>query len=335
MTFEEFRKNFEKVPVDHYPHNAADTPLVSVIVVTYNHENYIKECLDGILKQETDFSFEVLLGDDASTDATRKICLEYAQKYPDKIRLFLHSRENNIKLYGRATGRFNLLYSMGRAKGKYLAFCDGDDYWTDPLKLKKQVNFLEENDQYILAYHAYINRAVDDNPLLKENLFGPLNQVLYKPITSSRLLRNQLKEFPESLLKAPNGDQTIMFHLKQYGKIMCLRDIKPTIKRVHPGGVMSLQSKKIRNSRGLQTWQVILDTFRDTKHEKYLKRKVNTFRLKEMFIMAENEQQTQKKLNQLLSAYIFSLRTGLIFIKIYKELRKVAFMIIKIIYKSK
>ena len=100
MTFQEFKDQYEKVPVKECPNTVSGNPLVSVCVQTYQHAPYIKECLDGILMQETDFNFEVLLGDDSSTDGTREICLEYARKYPDKIRLFLHHRENNINIGG-------------------------------------------------------------------------------------------------------------------------------------------------------------------------------------------------------------------------------------------
>src|SRR6478735_1262142 len=110
MNFKEFKEKYQFKEVEEYPSKANTNPLVSVCVQTYQHVNYIKECLDGILMQQTDFPFEVLLGEDQSTDGTREICIEYAQKYPDKIRLFLHHRENNIKINGRQTGKFNFLY---------------------------------------------------------------------------------------------------------------------------------------------------------------------------------------------------------------------------------
>jgi glycosyltransferase involved in cell wall biosynthesis len=97
------------------------------------------------LFQKTNFEFEILLGEDDSNDGTRELCEDYAKRYPDKIRLFLHHRENNIKIGGQPTGRFNFLYNLHSSKGKYIALCEGDDYWTDPLKLQKQVDFLEGN----------------------------------------------------------------------------------------------------------------------------------------------------------------------------------------------
>lgn len=153
MTFEEFKKKYEKVPVERYPNAVSDKPLVSVCVQTYNHAVYIRQCLDGILMQQTDFDFEILLGEDDSADGTRKICIEYADKYPDKIRLFLHRRENNIRIGGGPTGRFNFLYNVFSSTCKYLALCEGDDYWTDPLKLQKQVNILENDCSLAGCFH--------------------------------------------------------------------------------------------------------------------------------------------------------------------------------------
>src|SRR5690242_14630931 len=95
MNFDEFKKKYQKIPVDVFPTKLIENPLVSVCVQTYQHVHYIKDCLEGILIQQTDFPFEILLGEDQSIDGTREVCIEYAQKYPDKIKLFLHHRENN------------------------------------------------------------------------------------------------------------------------------------------------------------------------------------------------------------------------------------------------
>ncbi|WP_435579666.1 glycosyltransferase family 2 protein [Gilvibacter sp.] len=126
---------------------------ISVGVVTYNHEKYIEQCLEGILMQKVDFNYEIILGEDDSTDNTRAICQKYAQQYPDKIRLFLRSREDVIYINGNPTGRYNFIENLKQCKGKYMALCEGDDYWTDPLKLQKQVDFLEANPDYAICFH--------------------------------------------------------------------------------------------------------------------------------------------------------------------------------------
>lgn len=136
----------------------ADTSKkVSVFMITYNHEKYIAEALDSILMQKTDFDFDIVIGEDCSTDATRRIVLEYSRKYPDKIKLLLHNV--NVGFIS------NMMYVLEACTGKYVAMCEGDDYWTDPFKLQKQVDFLEANKEYALATHGY--RMVRDGSVIR------------------------------------------------------------------------------------------------------------------------------------------------------------------------
>lgn len=122
------------------------SPLVSIICNTYNHVNYIRQCLDGFLMQETNFPIEILVHDDASTDGTADIVREYEDKYPGLIKP-IYQAENQ---YSKGV-KVSLKYQYSRANGKYIALCEGDDYWTDPLKLQKQVDFLESNPEYSMA----------------------------------------------------------------------------------------------------------------------------------------------------------------------------------------
>ncbi len=126
--------------------------LVSVIIPTYNQAKYISQAIEGALKQKTNFPFEILIGEDDSSDGTRKICIEYAKNHPEKIRLFLNDRKNVIYINGSPTGRWNMINLIKNSKGKYIAFFEGDDYWTDPYKLQYQVDFLEANPDYGLVF---------------------------------------------------------------------------------------------------------------------------------------------------------------------------------------
>lgn len=130
-----------------------ENPCVSVIVLTYNHERYIARALDSILMQKGNFSFEILIGDDASQDGTVKVLKEYKEKYPQKIRLFL-----NTENIGATKNSYQLLIN---AKGKYLATCEGDDYWTDPEKIKYQIQFLKEHPKMVGCSHYCT--VVDEN----------------------------------------------------------------------------------------------------------------------------------------------------------------------------
>jgi len=123
------------------------TPLVTIACPTYNHEKFIAQAIEGFLIQQTDFPFEIIIHDDASTDRTPEIIKAYAARYPDQIRPLLQT-ENQV-----SRGKHPLSgYIYPAARGKYIALCDGDDYWTDPLKLQKQVAFLEKNPDYGLIH---------------------------------------------------------------------------------------------------------------------------------------------------------------------------------------
>ena len=122
--------------------------LVTIQCMAYNHGPYIRQCLEGFVKQKTDFRFEAVIHDDASTDGTAAIVREYAEKYPDIIKPIFET-ENQ---YSKHDGSLNRIMNE-HTYGKYVAFCEGDDYWTDPLKLQKQVDFLESHPDYSMCFH--------------------------------------------------------------------------------------------------------------------------------------------------------------------------------------
>lgn len=125
----------------------ATEPLVSVAMITYNHEDFIGHALDSILMQEVDFDYEVVIGEDKSTDRTQEIVEEYQRRHPDKIRLRLACENIYSQGINPAWGVF------AACRGKYIALLEGDDYWTDPKKLQKQVDFLEAHPECAGSYH--------------------------------------------------------------------------------------------------------------------------------------------------------------------------------------
>lgn len=136
--------------------------IVSVCCLAYNHESYIRKCLEGFLIQKTDFPFEILIHDDASTDGTEEIIREYEAKYPNIIKP-LYEKENQWQKGRRGSAIFN----FPRARGKYIALCEGDDYWTDPYKLQKQVDFLEANEDYGMVHTELDHYFVKTNGFIK------------------------------------------------------------------------------------------------------------------------------------------------------------------------
>ncbi len=203
--------------------------MVSIIVLSYNHEKFICQALESILMQKVNFNYEILVGDDASTDRTQNILKEYEERYPEKFRVFY--RKDNL---GATKNSYELLTN---AKGKYLATCEGDDFWTDPNKLQLQVDFLESHPEYIGCTHKFT--IVDENNKLVKN--QKLNWIKHKKIFSIKdfdgirlpgqtatFVRKNIFLNPQhdySIFYKANpmiGDRTmILFYLLQ-GDIFCL-----------------------------------------------------------------------------------------------------------------
>ena len=127
---------------------------VSVCIQTYDHAPYIARALDSVLMQEADFPYEIVVGEDESSDGTRAVCIDYARRHPDRIRLFLRSRKDVVHIDGRPTGRYNFIQNLNAARGQYIALLDGDDYWTDLHKLQRQADLLDTHPDYALCFHA-------------------------------------------------------------------------------------------------------------------------------------------------------------------------------------
>ncbi|MCB7480608.1 glycosyltransferase [Christiangramia sediminis] len=265
MTFEEFQRKFQRIEVEEVDNCVAAEIMVSVCIQTYNQENYISQCLESILSQKTSFKIEILIGEDSSSDNTREICIEYAKKYPDKIRLFLHHRANNILVQGRNTGLFNSFFNVFSSKGKYIAYCDGDDYWTDELKLEKQVSFLENNANYSLCYHDV--STIDENG---EKIFKTyfeevkrdfnsedLKRVLVQPPISTWCFRNIINEIPFEMTQTINADNFWISLLGFHGAGKYLNSIKPSFYRIHSKGIWSLIDREAQIISKRRTYELL------------------------------------------------------------------------------
>ena len=219
-------------------------PIVSVSVATYQHGNFIENCLNGILNQQTNFPFEIVIGEDESTDGTRDICIEYAKKHSDKIRLLLRDRKISCihKKNGNLINSFNGIFTTKSCRGKYIALCEGDDYWTDPYKLQKQVDFLEANPSYSGCYHdtmvTYMN---DDRPehLFREQLPQFLNAedtiALFAPFhTSSFLFKKESYTFEPFLLKVKSRDMALFSIVASKGMLGKVEGVM-SVYRKHEG----------------------------------------------------------------------------------------------------
>lgn len=239
--------------------------VVSIICNTYNHENYITHALESFLEQKTKFKFEILIHDDASTDATPTIIKKFAKRYPDIIKPILQT-ENQMSQGINVSKTFQ----YARAKGKYLAFCEGDDYWIDPNKLQLQVDWLEAHPRDIGCVHKYI--VVDENENEKKiKTFG-----YYEKEGTYTLHDFETQELPSQLaslvcrnifctpgLAYPNkfddvkiqGDIKLYLYLLAHGSIYRLSSVCSAYRFVYCKGGQSWSSRQIGIVKGYKDWK--------------------------------------------------------------------------------
>jgi len=216
--------------------------VVSIIVLTYNHEKFIKKCLGGIISQKFDFNVECLITNDFSNDGTTKIIDSYTENNSDF--LFHIQRTHRLGQY-TGNGRFNFLHTLTLATGKYIAILEGDDYWTDPYKLQKQVDFLEANPNYSICTHWVKTKDESDqgihedafsskarkNPLDKDDLFenkdGSPHGTAYHPL--SWVFRSELVKYtPKWIIPIRGGDDVLFTEFLQHGYCHCIPEFMGT-----------------------------------------------------------------------------------------------------------
>ncbi len=186
--------------------------MVSICCITYNQKEYIRDALEGFLRQKTDFAYEVLIHDDASVDGTAAIIEEYAGRFPDVIKPILQKENQYSKGLTNVSGTFN----FPRAKGKYIAMCEGDDYWTSTDKLQRQVDFLEAHEDCSLVFHSarieVQGRAFTEHKMRPYRRSRKVSQkeIIDKTCgypTASLMFRTRMvKELPDFYVQAPIAD---------------------------------------------------------------------------------------------------------------------------------
>lgn len=225
--------------------NEIARPLVSIQCLTYNHEGYISDAINGFLIQKTDFPFEIIIHDDASTDLTAGIIRQYALKYPRLIKP-IYQKENQFSQGKKQTIR-NAIDEL--IEGKYIALCEGDDYWTDPLKLQKQVNFLESNQEYSACYTGatLINEkgvVLNENKHFGDSSEDELISGNGTAITCSIMFKRiPLQEYIS--LNISSFDIFLWHLLGFYGKCKYLDSIENSVYRIHSAGVWN--GKRLRD----------------------------------------------------------------------------------------
>lgn len=220
---------------------------VSVWMIVYNHENYIEKALNSILNQENDFKMEIIIGEDCSTDNTREIIRQFEAKYPEIIKPIYYSKNVGVQE--------NFAKVMEQCKGDYIALCEGDDYWTDPKKLQKQVDFLKSNDSYAMACNS--SEEIDEKGTVfkiasRDNSMVSLSDVLKEGWfirTASMVFNRKAIEggFPSFFYEAYSTDYILQIMILKQGKCKYFPEVMSSY-RHHTGGI-SKGSKALQVKR--------------------------------------------------------------------------------------
>ncbi len=246
------------------------SPLVSIHLITYQHASYISQCLENLLNQETQFEYEIVIGEDASTDGTRDICKKYAERHKDRIRLFLRNRTESVFNRNGKTIYFNGKLTSSACRGKYIAFCEGDDYWTDDRKLSKQIKFLEENEQYSGVFSNY-SVIGENGDIIKERFFefsdrdfSQYEIMAYQtPKTLTAMVKSEFlpREIPEQYFKVKNGDLFLFSMISEGGAFRFINEIQGAY-RVHGGGIWSASNAIEKRLSHIKTTKEMLSFFK-------------------------------------------------------------------------
>ena len=235
---------------------------VTIRCITYNQKDYIRQCLDGFVMQRTNFRFEAIVHDDASTDGTDEIVREYAEKYPDIIKPIFET-ENQYSKHDGSLGRI----MNANTRGKYVAICEGDDYWTDPLKLQKQADFLDANPQCSLTYHACKNvfsTPCKVNSLTGENVkdfYSDVDFVIHYPFqTATVMCRKEILDSDlykkAQAIGCTAGDQILFLTASRFGTIEGVNE-KMSVYRRHEGGISQHMHDADKLWKNFKDWQKV------------------------------------------------------------------------------
>jgi glycosyltransferase involved in cell wall biosynthesis len=252
--------------------------LLSICCITYNHENYISQAIEGFLAQKTSFNFEIIIHDDASTDATASIVKKYEQEHPNLIKA-IYQTENQ---YSKGIKPWpNFVFPI--ARGKYIALCEGDDYWTDPYKLQKQVDFLEHNKDYSICFHDVkinkhgelinddITRDVPESTSIIELAKGNYMH------TPSVVFKRNWQELPSWFALCPAGDYPLHMINAQFGKIKKLDEVM-AVYRIHNSNIWANQDN-FRMSQNIHAYlHEMIDNFESGANEILKSRYLNITR---------------------------------------------------------
>jgi glycosyltransferase involved in cell wall biosynthesis len=262
-------------------------PLVSVCIIAYNHEKYIAQCIQSVVDQVTNFDFEIIIGEDGSSDQTASICASFQKTYPDKIKLFQTKPEEKFKMLGTFTGKKNFIRNLNAAQGVYIALCDGDDYWCEKNKLQKQVDTLENNPQASACAHEMITLTEDQLPdkVTYSNSLKWLNiedvvQASFPFQISTLMFRHNSLVLPDVVYDSISTDLVLFVSLVMRGPIIKLSDAM-SVYRIHGESLRSNsihEDHYLRNQNRLLVWKLLQKNY-GLEFAHYFEKPINYYRL--------------------------------------------------------
>lgn len=287
-------------------------PLVSICCITYNHANFIKDAIEGFLAQKTDFPFEIIIHDDASTDGTTDIIVEYKNKFPEIIIPIFQTENQYSKGIRGITARF----TFPLARGKYIALCEGDDYWTDEYRLQKQVDLLEKHKDCVATFSnvsvvnendtLLINKKLQYHDKYKFNSLEVLNS-LQIPTATLLFKRSALPSpYPKEFYQSSNGDFFLESLLSKNGDFIYNEEIF-AVYRKHQGGIHSLQPTINNLKKMIETRILLLNCFHSRVEKRILTNSIKIFYLRVLFILKFNNN-IKKLINFHLTIILFDIR---------------------------
>jgi len=236
---------------------------VSVFMITYNQEKYIDQAVQSVLSQKTSFDFEIVIGEDLSTDRTREIVLGYEARYPGKIRVI--RSEKNVG------AQSNAIRTYQACKQKYVALLEGDDYWTDPYKLQVQVDFLEAHPEYVGCFHNAEERYEEDPtkssflycnyPSARPISFSDLRLGNVMPTCSIMYRNNLFSGFPEWFYKLKMADWPMHLLNTRYGDFWYIPKVM-AVHRLHSKGIWMLQDQEKNNKYVIDAYDAMIEGFK-------------------------------------------------------------------------
>ncbi len=281
--------------------NRSNTYLLSVRLMVYNHEAYIREAIEGILKQKINFLVEVVIGDDFSTDKSLEIIREYQNTATIHFKILERKEGDTYWQNRQKLGRLHNFYNIvENCTGKYIALLDGDDYWTDPLKLQKQVDFLEKNEDFSICFHNMhilnesnsnsVELTNDKNQASVSNIFDLATKGNFI-FTASAVFRKPVEELPNWLDQLSIGDYPLHLYNAQFGNIKYLDEVMG-VYRVHEGGIWGVFSKEKLYERWIPMLSILENKFSEEVNEKIQIQKKNT--LLDIYTLAFKKNEVNK-----------------------------------------